>query len=306
MSRHLLFATLLLAACQGGRQSSTATGPGEPIVPTSTTSSPPTASLPEGGARLHGKASGLEGKGLRLRLGEEVIAIDADSDFAFATILPMLTHYRVAIVGEPEGQHCGLVHGSGVINRQRPETVVVTCHSAEARYRIGGEVSGLRGTLTVTNASTGESLPLTANGVFAFHDQQCSGSLYDVRIVSQPAGQHCVVERSADRVYDSAVQSVHVSCVDAQCVNLGWKTGSGSFTCPTGYRMPTADDDALVAPCIDPADRGRFGTHADIASSVGGCGCDWNADFCDQPSIQTMHAGIACGDYAQLHVCVAQ
>ena len=61
-----------------------------------------------------------------------------------------------------------------------------------------------------------------------------------------------------------------------------------------------------MSPCIDAVDTGRFTAYADIAISVGGCGCRWNPAFCSAPSVQTMRTVQACGDYEQLHVCVTQ
>ena len=94
-------------------------------------------------------------------------------------------------------------------------------------------------------------------------------------------------------------------CQPAQtCVNQGWKTGDADWSCPSGFRMPTTDEWSLVAPCVTSSDQSLFGDFNDVAVSVGGCNCKWNDDWCSLPSIETIREGRACGDYAQLQICV--
>lgn len=91
---------------------------------------------------------------------------------------------------------------------------------------------------------------------------------------------------------------------DPRCQRIGWKTGSASWACPAGYRMPTTAELGLVSACFIASDTTKFGYYYDVATVVGGCNCKWNAAWCGQPSIETIRGGRMCGDYEQLHICV--
>ena len=85
------------------------------------------------------------------------------------------------------------------------------------------------------------------------------------------------------------------------------KQSSADWSCPTAYRMPTSSEYSLVAPCV-PAGFVITTRYLGVAWDVSGCGCNWSANWCSQPSIHTFWSsgstGTACGDYAQLHICV--
>jgi hypothetical protein len=90
----------------------------------------------------------------------------------------------------------------------------------------------------------------------------------------------------------------------AQCMRIGWKSGNANWACPVNYRMPTVNEWNAVAPCVTPQDNAMFSYYYDVAVSVGGCNCKWNANWCGQPSIVTIRQGTCCGDYTQLQICL--
>ena len=253
-----------------------------------------------------GTVEGLRSAGLVLALeGGEQIAIDADGAFAFSTLNERGAAHRVTVAMQPDmpAQVCTLAGGSGTMGTAAVTDLQVTCAPASATYGIGGIANGLHGTLVLANGPA--KVTLAADGLFAFSQRETAGIAYDVRIATQPAGQHCTIERGAGVVFGDVVD-IAVHFVDASCVNLGWKSGDATWTCPAGFRMPTTAELDRVSPCLDVSDQGCFSAYADIAVSVGGCGCGWNPGFCDVPSIETMRAGRACGDYPQLQVCVVE
>ena len=172
-------------------------------------------------------------------------------------------------------------------------------------YSVGGSVDGLYGQLSLTNEGS-DPLLITDDGHFRFVIDLPNAHDYSVRIAAQPVAQHCRVSRSAGQIAGHSIQNVAVTCVDAACINEGWKSGGADWSCPRGFRLPRGDEYTVVAPCLDPEDQSRFSAYADIAISVGGCGCAWNSLWCDEPSIETMRQSRACGDYEQLHVCVVE
>ena len=94
---------------------------------------------------------------------------------------------------------------------------------------------------------------------------------------------------------------------------MGTKRGNGDWSCPAGMRMPNVNEYNLAQSCV-PAGFVTDAYKRGIAWSPSGvfvttnCGCTWNANWCGQPAIATMWAaganGAACGDQAQLHICV--
>src|SRR3989339_1333962 len=59
---------------------------------------------------------------------------------------------------------------------------------APANYTVGGTVSGLSGTVVLTN-NGGDDLTLTANGAFTFATAVADGGSYNVQVKTQPSGQ---------------------------------------------------------------------------------------------------------------------
>jgi hypothetical protein len=254
---------------------------------------------------LGGSVSGLQGSGLVVRAnGGEPLAIAANGTFRFPEGTKAFSLYDVGIAAQPvrPWQRCEISRPRGLADGPI-EDLSIACTTR--KYIVGGSVSGLHGKLTIENAGQ-EQVTLDYDTRFLFTQQVPSGAAYDVRIVEQPAGQHCVVENASDTVDWEDRRDVAIRCASVGCMNRGWKTGSQDWTCPPGYRLPHADERDAVSPCLTGADSARLSMVADVGIAAGGCGCDWNDKYCGKPSIQTMSGGRACGDYAQLHICVAQ
>lgn len=83
---------------------------------------------------------------------------------------------------------------------------------ATAQYRLGGSVTGLKGTLTLANGSS--SRTVDANGSFAFADKLKQGDAYDVTLRSQPTSQTCSVANGQGTVGAADVSNVAVTCAD--------------------------------------------------------------------------------------------
>ncbi|MBP6777285.1 MAG: hypothetical protein KA151_08530 [Piscinibacter sp.] len=82
---------------------------------------------------------------------------------------------------------------------------------------IGGTLSGLGTGLSVTLANNGDDeLTLTRNGSFTFGENVAADSSYTVTVVTQPAGQECVVANGSGTVNSQgdSVDSVTVTCTN--------------------------------------------------------------------------------------------
>ena len=157
-----------------------------------------------------GTVSGLTGSVVLANNGGDKLTVSADGSFTFAASLPTLASYDVSVVSQPSGQACVISNGSGTIGSAAVTNVAVTCTTA---YTIGGTVSGLTGSVVLTN-NGGDSLTLAANGSFTFATALVSGTPYSVAVATQPSGQTCVVSpppAPSGTVGSSAV-TVAVSC----------------------------------------------------------------------------------------------
>lgn len=107
---------------------------------------------------------------------------------------------------------------------------------------------------------------------------------------------------------------IHICVPDCQYMGQQygneWRDGE---RCPAGMRLPndaTPQEWAAAEPCVPEgfvADDRYKGIA--YAFDENDCNCDWNANWCYQPSIKLMWQGAdngrACGDYAQHFICVS-
>ena len=77
---------------------------------------------------------------------------------------------------------------------------------------VGGSVTGLEGTLGLTNNS--DSIRLSGDGDFTFHDQD-DGATYHVTVSHQPVGQTCAVTNASGTINTANINNVAVSCIDS-------------------------------------------------------------------------------------------
>lgn len=142
-----------------------------------------------------GSVSGLDGKGLTLQSGNEIVAANGNGTFAFSTPLPTGTDWSVAVKTQPTNawQTCSVTPASGKIGTASVTDVRVTCVSTP--YRVAVTVSGLAGSGLVLRNNGDDDLRPGANGTFTFAQQVPSGKAYDVTVPTQPSGptQTCTV-----------------------------------------------------------------------------------------------------------------
>ncbi len=82
---------------------------------------------------------------------------------------------------------------------------------------IGGTVSGLTGSLGLSNNGTSDSLSINKTGPFTFALQLASGASYDVAISAQPSGQNCTLT-NASGTSTSNVTNIAVTCANVYTI----------------------------------------------------------------------------------------
>ncbi len=84
-------------------------------------------------------------------------------------------------------------------------------NAAPRRLRVGGTVSGLRGTVVLRN-NDADDLVLSADGPFTFAATLAEGAVYEITVAAQPSDQTCAVGNAAGRVGASDVTNVSIAC----------------------------------------------------------------------------------------------
>lgn len=164
---------------------------------------------------IGGNVSGLVGSGLALQLnGGAAFPIAADGPYTFPAALADASVYTVMISSQPAGQACTLAHANGTLTGSNVTNVDVTCTGGES-YTIGGTVAGLTGSGLVLSLDAGaQTLPVAANGPFAFPAALADGSAYVVTVGTQPTGQACSVAGGSGTIAGANVTQVNVSCAN--------------------------------------------------------------------------------------------
>ena len=178
--------TLLLSACGGGGG-----GGGAPASYT-----------------VGGTVSGLSGTVVLTNNGGDDLSLTANGAFIFATQVANGGAYNVQVKTQPAGQTCSAGNNTGTVPGANVTGVTVTCSTNT--YSVGGAVSGLNGTVVLTN-NGGDDLTLTADGAFTFATQVANGGSYNVQVKTQPAGQTCSAGNNTGTMA-GAVSGVTVTC----------------------------------------------------------------------------------------------
>jgi hypothetical protein len=131
--------------------------------------------------------------------------------FTFPTAIASGASYNVTVLTQPPGQTCTVSAGSGSIDAKggAVSSVAVAC---TATVSVGGIVSRLASGAGVTLSDGVPSLPLTANGTFAFADVLTDGSTYAVTVTTQPAGQTCLLGNATGTVVAGVLAVAAVTC----------------------------------------------------------------------------------------------
>jgi len=223
---------------------------------------------------IGGTVTGRMGAGLVLQdNGGDDKLITGDGAFQFATGVTVGSMYAVTVGAQPSNptQNCVVANGSGTATTDVTD-VAVTCSTA--MYTVGGNVVGWtmgnNGALTLQNNS-GDDLPFSMNGMFAFQTKIPSGSAYAVTVKN---GTGCTVLGGSGTVGDDNISTIVVNCSQNMFTVGGNVTGlngtvklhngndtisvsaNGSFAFPTLVNSGTTYDVSVTQqPAYPPANQ---------------------------------------------------
>ncbi|MBC7918441.1 MAG: beta-propeller fold lactonase family protein [Rhodoferax sp.] len=194
------------------------------------------------GSRLGGIVSGLTGTLKLNNTDGQSLDISSNGTFTFPSLLASGSRYgspySVSVVQQPSGQICSISGASGIVESD-VSSVLVTCTSASQTWQVGGSVSGLTGTLKLSNTD-GQSLSTTANGAFAFANSLPNGSSYGVSVAQQPAGQICSISGA------SGTATTNVSNIVVTCAAQTWRLGASVSGLTGTLKLSNADGQSLT------------------------------------------------------------
>jgi hypothetical protein len=163
---------------------------------------------------IGGTVSGLSGSGLALHNGSDVLSIRANGAYTFPTRVLSGGTFAVTVASQPvlSSLTCTVSNGGGTVGAANVTNVNVTC--ATSTVAVGGRVSGLVGAGLVLHNGT-DSLPISANGAYAFPSRVARGGTYAVTVANQPAApsQTCTVAGATGTAGTRDVTNVNVSCL---------------------------------------------------------------------------------------------
>ena len=173
-----------------------------------------------------GTVTGSSGTVILVNNGEE-ISVDGGS-FTFPTKIADGSTYNVTVKSAPTGQICEVTNSSGTIAGANVTNVGIACEDLPlGTYTIGGTVTGLTGTLVISNNGVDE-LTINEDGGFTFATPLADGSAYQVTIVSQPSGELCSIANGSGTVNGANVSNVEISSQSTPDVGTNYFSVDGS------------------------------------------------------------------------------
>ena len=151
---------------------------------------------------------------------QTVTVASGATTFTFPTAVPSGSTYSVIVSSQPTGENCTVANGSGTATAN-VTNIAVTCTVA---YTIGGTITGLTGTMTLLDTSTGGNQTVTANSgatTFTFPTAVPTGTGYAVTVQTQPSGQTCTVANGTGTVGSANVTNIAVTCAGTATYSIG-------------------------------------------------------------------------------------
>jgi len=161
-----------------------------------------------------GTVTGLNGTGMVLQNGSELLSVSANGAFQFQQTLRSGQTYAVSVQTNPSSpaQMCTVSGSSGTIVSDNVTTVTVNCSDA---FTVGGAVAGLAGSGLQVLLNGSYLTSITANGSYSFPALLLNGDAYSVSIVSQPLlpSQTCTLTGGSGVIAGADITSASISCV---------------------------------------------------------------------------------------------
>ena len=214
------------------------------------------SSASSGTYTIGGTVSGLgSGASLVLRNSSDgdTVALNSSGAFTFPVAEASGASYSVAVEQASSGVTCTVSNGNGLVPAADVTGIAVDCTtsgtgsgstSSSNSYTVGGTVSGLPtgDVLVLRNSSDGDTITVSASGVFAFPTAEATGASYFAWVETQPNGATCLVNGGSGTVGSSDVTTIAVVCTPNSSTNNPVYTIGGSVTgLPPGASLVLAD-----------------------------------------------------------------
>ena len=184
-----------------------------------------------GAYMIGGTVTGLQGSGLELiNSNGETLAVSVEGAYAFTQVLADGSDYSVSVNTQPTNpaQTCVVNNGTGTIAGSPVGNIDVIC--GDPVFTVSGSVTGLVGSGLQIQNNGGDTLAITADGVFSFPASLADGAQYNVTLLAQPftPAQTCEIVNGTGSIAGASISDVAISCtIDAFTV-------SGTVTGMTG------------------------------------------------------------------------
>jgi len=180
---------------------------------------------------VSGSVTGMTGGTLVANLNNtEDLSVTENGDFEFSMLQQNGWVYEVIVQDQPLDQLCTVSNGGGTISGAHITDVTINC--VRNIFTLGGEVSGLVGTLEIQNYV--EALVLNKNGSYVFATKQEPNWAFDVIIAKQPKGQVCSIENYRGTVPTADITDVNITCENIYTVGGVVSGLIGSMTIENG------------------------------------------------------------------------
>ena len=191
---------------------------------------------------IGGTLNDLVGSITLLNNGTDALTLNSVGGFSFIIPLNDGASYNVSVQTQPIGQTCSVTNGSGTVSSSNVNNVTINCVNS---FTVGGMVSGLTGSLSIQN-NAGNSLSISANGVYVFTQTLTSNEIYNVQINQNPIGQICSITNATGQITNADITNADILCtVDSITVSL-----SGSYQAAPLIHVDSDINDPLAEPNI--------------------------------------------------------
>lgn len=190
---------------------------------------------------IGGTVSGLTGSGLVIQdnSGDD-LTLSTNGSFTFHSSVASGGRYSVSVFTQPTSpaQTCAVSNGAGQVSSANVTNVTVACANKTATQdKVGGTVSGLKGSGLVLQNNGGDDLPISADGPFVFAAAVAAGTPYSVSVKTVPTNpyQDCSVSNGGGTAAETDVTNITVTCRSSTSTTaytvggtLTWPSGGGS------------------------------------------------------------------------------
>jgi hypothetical protein len=206
---------------------------------------------------ISANVTGLAGMGLKLNNnGSDGLMPTGIGVWVFATMLAPGAPYSVTVSNQPTNawQTCLVMNGAGTV---ASASVIVQVTCTRNTYTIGGNISGLSGSVTLRLTGSGQSDNLITSNVGSFTfplTRIGSGQQYTVTVFMNPPNQTCTVTNGTGTVTNANVTNVTVVCtsntytVGGTVRNLDG--GALELSLNNGPRLPTMMNGSFTFPAL--------------------------------------------------------